>query len=441
LLAVFSAKDAMVLRDLESGRDRHFQVKGLGNPLDLRIVSAFAARENVLAAADPQGTIRVWDIGSGAERCVLQPEGHYLRDMVLSPDGRTVASLVDDAKTVRRVEIWDIASGRAIHVLSTGRDYPGKLAFAPDGKTLATVGWRDVRFWKVADGQECGRTKGAGNFANGIAFSADGKTLATTENHSGTIHLWDVATGSLRFEPAGQTGWIDSLAFSPRGERLVSGGMDGTILVWDLETSKSLAGIHKVGWVRDCEFTPDGKSIVSCWASNRIYFSDAATGQDLHSVKLEDPKNGANTQDGLQMRVADDGKTLVVLSAGENGDYLLTGLDASTREPAFARTRQRFESWGAFSPDLKFWAVPQDGEGSDAKKSIGRSGPIVLEDTATGALLMSFPVVAGQTLRWVFRRMEDCWRPKRSRSLAKSRRGRFGCGKSRRPAKYWPSPL
>src|SRR5205085_1602783 len=94
------------------------------------------------------------------------------------------------------------------------------VAFTPDSKTLATVGHRDVRFWRVADGQEYARTKGVDLFTNAIAFSPNGKILATTEMYeSGVVHLWDVATGSLKSESAAQTTRPDALAFSPDSER------------------------------------------------------------------------------------------------------------------------------------------------------------------------------------------------------------------------------
>ena len=50
------------------------------------------------------------------------------------------------------------------------------------------------------------------------------------------IRLWDVATGENIHTFWGHTTDVQSLAFSPDGMFLASGGFDGTILLWDVES-------------------------------------------------------------------------------------------------------------------------------------------------------------------------------------------------------------
>src|SRR4029079_10746266 len=83
------------------------------------------------------------------------------------------------------------------------------------------------RFAELADESRC------------AAFSPDGKTLATA-GPSGTIHLWETATGQRRARLEGHVAAVHFVAFAPDGVRLASGGADHTMLVWD-----PLSGVDK----------------------------------------------------------------------------------------------------------------------------------------------------------------------------------------------------
>ena len=405
-LGIFLANGAVLLRKL-AGNEHQFEAKDLpdhGRDLGR---CAYAAGGKILAVPDERAIIHVWDTATGKERCALQAKGDYVRSVALTPDGRTVASLAWGPDISRTVQLWDVASGKVTHTVVVSRENQTAVAFTPDGKTLSTIGWLGVRFWDVATGRARGRTQGVDSFAPSVAFPADSNTLATTENYSGVIHLWDVATGTLKPAASGQTSPPYSVAFSPDGQRLASGGMDGTIFVWDLATGTSLARVHWGGWVRDCAFSADGALLFSCWTGDRLHFSDAATGRELHSVKLDDPDRPDTKQSGLRMDLSDNGKTLVAFSDYKStkpgvrvsSEILVTGWDTITHKQLFRRKRERFDFGIAVSPDAKALAVHHGGGDPATKKMQGGSGrePLLLEDLATGEHLLSFPVVVGQT--------------------------------------------
>lgn len=72
-----------------------------------------------------------------------------------------------------------------------------------------------------------------------VAFSPDGLSIATGGADE-SVRIWDARTGQERSAFKGHTGFIQTLAFSPDGRRLVSGGDDHTVRVWDVVTGLQL---------------------------------------------------------------------------------------------------------------------------------------------------------------------------------------------------------
>src|SRR5262249_38070984 len=141
-------------------------------------------------------------------------------------------------------------------------------------------------------------------------------TLATAERHSGAVHLFDVATGTRRSEPASHRNRPHGTTFSPDGRRVATGGsMDGTGHVWDRATGKSGVRVERpLRWVRDIAFSTDGRSLFSTWDDDKLWICDATTGERRHVIKLEDPERPETVQSALSMTLSDDGKRLVALS-------------------------------------------------------------------------------------------------------------------------------
>jgi RNA polymerase sigma factor (sigma-70 family) len=203
---------------------------------------AFAADGRRLCSSGFDGTIRVWDVASGRELWKLAGQGDWL---AVSPDGRRLASTSGHA-----VALWDLETGRQQASLAmASRNTPHQLAFSPDGRWLAAVnggGRRDdpgeVKVWEVAGGKEWYSLEGHKTRASSVAFSPDGRTLATGDMQ-GTLFLWELATGRRRHQFVGHESWIRSLAFSPDGRLLAVSSAEAPVYVWDvLGTRESTRG-------------------------------------------------------------------------------------------------------------------------------------------------------------------------------------------------------
>ena len=114
-----------------------------------------------------------------------------------------------------------------------------------------------------------------------VAFSPDGATLASG-GMSGTVTLWDVTLrqeiGTLR----GHSDWVNSVAFSPDGATLVSGGKDTTVMRWDLASRQEIATVERHRkQVRSVSFSPDGATLATGGIDATVRLWDVATREEI----------------------------------------------------------------------------------------------------------------------------------------------------------------
>ena len=70
------------------------------------------------------------------------------------------------------------------------------------------------------------------NSVTSVAFSPDGQKIVSG-SWDRTVRVWDAAAGTLLQTLEGHSGSVTSVAFSPDGQKIVSGSWDRTVRVWD----------------------------------------------------------------------------------------------------------------------------------------------------------------------------------------------------------------
>ncbi|MGV9855598.1 WD40 repeat domain-containing protein [Streptomyces sp. NPDC003442] len=119
---------------------------------------------------------------------------------------------------------------------------------------------------------------GHSNTIRSVAFSPDGALLATGGGDR-TVRLWDPRTRTPVGEPlTGHTGWVRSVAFSPDGTLLATASGDRTVRLWNPHARTPIGEplTEHVSWLYAVAFSPDGALL--------------ATGGDDHTVRLWNPR-------------------------------------------------------------------------------------------------------------------------------------------------------
>ncbi len=151
---------------------------------------------------------------------------------------------------------------------------------------------------------------------NSVAFSPDGRSLASG-GEDNNIKLWDVETGIEQRSLVGHSSRVMSVVFSPDSSMLASGSWDNTVKLWDVKTGierRSLNG-HS-DQVTTVAFSPDGRTIASGSTDTTTRLWNSETGQQLAQlISFNDSSSLTITADGYydyQGETAEDSLSVYV---------------------------------------------------------------------------------------------------------------------------------
>jgi WD40 repeat protein len=283
----------------------------------------------VIAAAD-DGNVHVWDLKSQTER-VLEGHSDWVNCVVSAPDGRTAVSASDDGT----LKLWDLTRIPATLPARDHSDRVRAVAVLPGGTTaISTSDDHKLCIWDWAT--RCVRTVIYNQHRWVFACTHDPARMLLA-GAAGEFFLCELDSMQELRSFVGHEDVVRCLSVTRCGKRVISGGDDRTIRVWDLHSSNEILKIPLIGqWPRAIAITPDGHFAATAAESNVLKLWNLESGEEVRTFSGHTARANsvAITEGGLLLSGSDDHTVRVWDLDTGSPLHVLTGHDGRVNSVA-----------------------------------------------------------------------------------------------------------
>jgi WD40 repeat protein len=213
------------------GAGEHEMSVGEGTPGPLAVDPRDA---NVVVTAT-DATATVWDLDKESPLKTWRAD-RVISGLAFAPDASAVAVTTDDGRL--HVWRWDDPGANFVRSVPAGT-FSLSVSWSPDGRTIATGDEAGTVTEFDAASLERGRSwRAHADRIVAIVFSPESKQLLTASTDR-TAAIWTTSGRAVHVLTTHDVP-LASAAWNGTGSRVVTGGVDGTVAVWSVESGKNL---------------------------------------------------------------------------------------------------------------------------------------------------------------------------------------------------------
>jgi WD40 repeat protein/DNA-binding SARP family transcriptional activator len=241
-----------------------------------------------LAVGTLTGTIRFWHIEQEEFFDSLEGDGAPCAAMVISSNARWLVSSSPD----NTIDLWDLET----HHLRFSRCVLGEIirpvAFSVDSRWFAVTNRQGITLFSAESGEEV--QIDLNTEIKSLAFSPDGQWLVGGAI-DGDLYLWPMrdlgkgAPGAPRHILSTHAGAVEIVLFSPNGAFVYTVGSDGLIRQWEIWTAAFKFGpprqiLRATSHLRSLAVSADGGCLAASDADGLVYLWETHSGQPIERM-------------------------------------------------------------------------------------------------------------------------------------------------------------